>query len=255
VRGRVRYALISDVHANLPALDSVLADISSRPDIDATYHLGDLVGYAPWPNETVQRILDAKIAGVAGNYDSTVGLDHEHCGCKYEDPHQAALAHLSFEWTKEHVSKETKRALASLPFRLDLRPLGGHEYGPTVILVHGSPPINTLYLTEDRADTFFSRMAEIAGAKAGDVLCFGHTHLPWHRTVEDIHFVNVGSVGRPKDGDWRAGYVILEVDEAKVEVEFIRIEYDLDAAVQAIRASELPNEFADQLATTAARPR
>jgi predicted phosphodiesterase len=72
----MRYALISDVHANLPALEAVLADIASRSDIAVTYHLGDLVGYAPWPNETVERILAARIAGIAGNYDSTVGLDY-----------------------------------------------------------------------------------------------------------------------------------------------------------------------------------
>jgi predicted phosphodiesterase len=244
----MRYALISDVHANLPALEAVLADISSRSDIAATYHLGDLVGYAPWPNETVERILAAGVTGIAGNYDSTVGLDYKHCGCKYEDPKQAELAHLSFEWTKQHVSASVKRVLASLPFRIDLRPLGGHMSGPTVILVHGAPTLNTLYLTEDRPDTFFSRMAEIAGAKAGDVLCFGHTHLPWHRTIDGIHFLNTGSVGRPKDGDWRAGYVILEVDKSDVNFDFVRVEYDLDAAVQAIRASDLPNEFADYLA-------
>ena len=244
----MRYALISDVHANLPALEGVLADIAARPDVAITYHLGDLVGYAPWPNETVQRILNAKIAGVAGNYDSTVGLDYKHCGCKYEDPKQAELAHLSFEWTKAHVSPDVKRVLASLPFRIDLRPLGGHVSGPTVMLVHGAPTLNTLYLTEDRPDTFFSRMAEIAGAKTGDVLCFGHTHLPWHRIIDGIHFLNTGSVGRPKDGDWRAGYAILDVDKSNASVDFIRVEYDLNTAMRAIRESELPNEFADYLA-------
>jgi predicted phosphodiesterase len=244
----MRYALISDVHGNLPALDAVLSDIASRPDIAVTYHLGDLVGYAPWPNETVERILAAGIVGIAGNYDSTVGFDYEHCGCKYEDPGQAELAHLSFEWTKAHVKPEVKRVLASLPFRIDLRPLGGHVSGPTVMLVHGAPTLNTLYLTEDRPDAFLSRMAEIAGAKAGDVVCFGHTHLPWHRVIDGVHFVNTGSVGRPKDGDWRAGYVILDVDNSSVSVEVVRVEYDLDAAVQGIRASDLPNDFADYLA-------
>ena len=243
----MRYALISDIHANLPALEAVIADIATRSDIAATYHLGDLVGYAPWPNETVKRIQDAKIAGVAGNYDSTVGLDYKHCGCKYEDPKQAELAHLSFEWTRQHVAADVKQMLASLPFRLDLRPLGGHGSGRSVVLVHGAPTLNTLYLTEDRPDTFFVRMAEIAGAKAGDVLCFGHTHLPWHRSIEGVHFVNTGSVGRPKDGDWRAGYVVLDVDKSAVQVEFIRVAYDVDATVRAIRASDLPDDFADYL--------
>ncbi len=244
----MRYALISDVHANLPALEAVLVDIAARADIAATYHLGDLVGYGPWPNETVRRMQAAEIVGVAGNYDSTVGLDYKHCGCKYEDPKQADLAHLSFEWTKQHVSADVKRVLASLPFRLDLRPLGGHVSGPTVILVHGAPTLNTLYLTENRSDAFLTRMAEIAGARAGDVLCFGHTHLPWHRTVDGVHFVNTGSVGRPKDGDWRAGYVILDAGASAVSVELVRVEYDVATAVHAIRASELPDEFADQLA-------
>jgi diadenosine tetraphosphatase ApaH/serine/threonine PP2A family protein phosphatase len=114
--------------------------------------------------------------------------------------------------------------------------------------VHGAPTLNSLYLTEDRPDAFLTRMAEIAEAKTGDVLCFGHTHLPWRRTIEGIHFLNTGSVGRPKDGDWRAGYVILDVDKAGVKFEFVRVYYDLDAVVKAIRASELPDEFADYLA-------
>jgi diadenosine tetraphosphatase ApaH/serine/threonine PP2A family protein phosphatase len=146
------------------------------------------------------------------------------------------------------VSTSVKRVLASLPFRIDLRPLGGHLSGPMVMLVHGAPTLNTLYLTEDRPDSFLSRMAEIAGAKAGDVLCFGHTHRPWHQIIDSIHFVNTGSVGRPKDGDWRAGYVILDVDKSSVSVEVVRVEYDLDIAMQAIRASDLPDEFADYLA-------
>lgn len=245
----MRIALISDIHANLPALDAVLADIAAVADVSATYHLGDLVGYAPWPNEVVARLQAAGIAGIAGNYDSTVGLDYKHCGCRYEDPAQERLSHVSFEWTKRHVSGDVKRALAALPFRLDLRPLGGHLPGPTVILVHGAPTLNTLYWTEDRPDSFCTKMAGIAGATSGDVLCFGHTHKPWHRVIEGIHFVNTGSVGRPKDGDWRAGYVLLDIGEGAPAVSFARVEYDLDAAMRGIRESDLPHEFAEYLAS------
>ena len=111
----MRYALISDIHANLPALRAVLMDIAARPGIDATYHLGDLVGYAPWPNETVALLRERGIEGIAGNYDSTTATDYKHCGCTYEDPHQAELAHLSYEWTLQHCSPETKRFLGQLP--------------------------------------------------------------------------------------------------------------------------------------------
>src|SRR5215211_1471901 len=80
--GIVRYALISDIHANLPALEAVLEHIARDTDIDATYHLGDLVGYAPWPAETVALLHSRAVEGIAGNYDSTVATDYEHCGCK-----------------------------------------------------------------------------------------------------------------------------------------------------------------------------
>jgi predicted phosphodiesterase len=241
----MRYALISDIHANLPALEAVLADIEQRADVDAVYHLGDLVGYAPWPNEVVALLRSRGIHGVAGNYDSTVGTNYKHCGCRYEDPRQEELSHVSFQWTKEHCSDETRRYLAGLPFRIDLKPLGGHAAGPTIILVHGTPTLNTLYWTADRPDSFCAQMATIAGAKPGDVLCFGHTHLPWTRVVEGIRFVNTGSVGRPKDGDVRAGYTLLTVaPEGSVTIDHRRIPYDVSRASAAIRGGGLPDEFA-----------
>jgi predicted phosphodiesterase len=245
----VRLALISDIHANLPALRAALADIGRRPEVAATYHLGDLVGYAPWPNETVDLLRELDIQGVAGNYDSTIATEYKHCGCKYEDPQQEALSHVSYKWTRAHTSAETKRFLARLPFRLDIRSLGGHLTGPTVILVHGAPTLNTLYWTEDRPDAFCLQMARIASAKPGDVIAFGHTHLPWQRTIDGVLFVNAGSVGRPKDGDWRAGYTLLDVGDGDARAEHVRVEYDLEPAVRAIQASDLPDEFAEHLRT------
>ncbi len=245
----MRLALISDIHGNLPALEAVIDSIAADPSVDATYHLGDLVGYAPWPDEVVALLQGYHIPGIAGNYDSTVATGYEHCGCRYEDPRQEELSHLSYAWTLEHCSPETKRRLGRLPFRLDVRPNGGHASGPTVILVHGAPTLNTLYWTEDRPDSFNLKMAKSAGAKAGDVICFGHTHKPWHREVEGIHFVNTGSVGRPKDGDWRAGYTVLDLSDGGVDVSVVRVEYDVERVMEAIRESSLPNEFAEFLKT------
>jgi predicted phosphodiesterase len=244
----VRYAFISDVHGNLPALDAVLADIEQR-HTDATYHLGDLVGYAPWPNEVVRRLDAAGIPGIAGNYDSTVATDYKHCGCRYEDPRQEELSHISYAWTREHVTPETKAWLGALPFRIDLRPFGGHAAGPTVTLVHGSQTLNTVYITEDRSDDFLAKMGKAIGARNGDLIAFGHTHKPWHRVVDGVHFVNTGSVGRPKDGDPRAGYVIIEFATAEPSIEFRRVEYDIEKAATAILASTLPRDFAEYLRT------
>ena len=245
----VRIALISDIHGNLPALESVLADLDRRGEHEAVFHLGDLVGYAPWPNEVVALLKARGIQGVAGNYDSTVATAYEHCGCKYEDQAQEELSHLSYAWTLENTSKEVKVWLGSLPFRLDIRPRGGHRSGPTLRLVHGNPILNTVYWNEDRSDDFCLKMAGHLGARAGDVVAFGHTHKPWHRAVQDIHFVNTGSVGRPKDGDWRAGYTVVSMGDPRPTMEVRRVEYDLARATGAILSSTLPDEFAAYLET------
>ncbi len=243
----MKYALISDIHSNLPALEAVLTDIDGRGDVAGIYHLGDLVGYAPWPNETVALLRERRIPGVAGNYDSTVATDYKHCGCKAETPRQEELSHLSYEWTRAHVSPETRWFLGELPFRMDLRPMGGHRSRPQIVLVHGTPTLNTLYWTRDRPDSFCLKMAKAAGAREGDLISFGHTHKPWYREVEGVHFVNTGSVGKPKDGDPRACYVVVEANEEVRAVEFARVEYDVERAAEGILRSELPDEFADQL--------
>jgi diadenosine tetraphosphatase ApaH/serine/threonine PP2A family protein phosphatase len=152
------------------------------------------------------------------------------------------------------VTPETKRFLADLPFRIDVWPFGGHLTGkPRLILVHGSPTLNTLYWTEDRPESFRRRMAEIAGMKAGDMIAFGHTHRPWFQETGGMYFLNTGSVGKPKDGDWQACYVLLEIGVAQPRVSFVRVEYDIERAMQAIRESDLPDEFAEDLRTGGSR--
>jgi predicted phosphodiesterase len=244
----MKYALISDVHSNLLALEALLADIDGREGVEAVYHLGDLVGYAPWPDEVVGLVRERRIPGIAGNYDSTVANDYKHCGCKAESPRGEELSHISYEWTRENVSGETKAFLGELPFRMDVRVRGGHTSRPGITLVHGTPTLNTLYWTEDRPDSFCSKMAKAAGAKEGDLIAFGHTHKPWEREVEGVRFVNTGSVGKPKDGDPRAGYVLVEADEEIGDIEFVRVEYDIERAMDGIRRSDLPDEFAEMLA-------
>jgi predicted phosphodiesterase len=213
----------------------VLAEIERR-GVEATYHLGDLVGYAPWPDEVVARLAEAGIPGVAGNYDSTVATDAEHCGCRAESAAQEALAHESYGWTLARVNAETKARLRALPFRIDLRPGGGHQSGPTLRLVHGAPTRNTLYWYESRSDDFARRMAAKLGAIEGDAVAFGHTHVPWKREVDGILFVNAGSVGRPKDGDPRASWAIASWDGDWIDVRHVRTEYDVERAAAAYRS-------------------
>ena len=154
-----------------------------------------------------------------------------------------------FAWTLAHTSVETKAYLATLPFRIDLRPLGGHLAGPSVTLVHGTPTLNTVYWTEDRPNTFCTKMAQLVGARAGDVIAFGHTHKPWHRVVEGVHFVNTGGVGRPKTAIGAPGYVLLDVSSESVRANVVRVEYDIERAMRGILESDLPHEFASYLRT------
>lgn len=242
------YALISDIHANLPALEAVLADIAKRQSAGC-YHLGDLVGYMSSPNEVVKLLRDSGIPGVAGNYDSTVAADYTHCGCRADTPRDEELAHISFDWTRKAVSPETKAFLGGLPFRIDIKPSGGHVAGPTIVLFHATPVNNLVYVTEDRPDSFLSKMAHQAGARTGDLICFGHTHKPWHRVVEGIHFVNTGSVGRPKDGDPRACYAVIDMNGSEPFIEFVRVDYDIEQAANGIEENGLPREFAEHLRT------
>lgn len=245
----VHIALLSDVHANLHALDAVLADIASRPDIAATYHLGDLVGYQAHPNEVIARLAERGITGVAGNYDSTVAHHYRHCGCRADTPEQEALAHESFAWTLANVTEASRAALAALPFRLELKPLGGHVSGPTLHLMHATPMNNLVYVTEDRTDDFLRKMGEQSDAKSGDLVAFGHTHKPWQRLIDGVLYVNTGSVGRPKDGNPRAGWTLLSIGERGITAEQQRVGYDVEGACAAINAASLPDAFAETLRT------
>ena len=119
--------------------------------------------------------------------------------------------------------------------------------GPAILLVHGNHALITVNVFEDRSAEMLTAMGTQLGARTGDVICFGHTHKPWHRIVGGVHFVNTGSVDRPKDGDPRAGYVLLGVTPSGIDVEFVRVPYDVDAAARGIIESALPDEFAAYL--------
>jgi predicted phosphodiesterase len=90
--------------------------------------------------------------------------------------------------------------------------------------VHGTPTRNTHYRTEERPDSFASKMMRSAGVREGDLIAFGRTHKPWHRIVEGVNFVTTGSGSKPKDADWRAGFVIIRADEKIENVQFVRVE-------------------------------
>lgn len=230
-------AIFSDIHGNVPALEAVLADIH-RQQVDAVYCLGDLVGYAPFPNEVTARIREQQIPTIMGNYDDGVGFDRDECGCAYREEDERRRGQQSLEWTKARVTSENKAFLRTL-----VSEIRTEIDGKRVLLVHGSPRKMNEYLFEDRPTSSFARLAASSNA---DVIVFGHTHKPYTKLVDGVWFVNVGSVGKPKDGDWRACYAMLDVT-ADPPASFVRVQYDIATVTGAIRASELPHEFATDL--------
>lgn len=235
-----RIASISDIHGNSAALRAVLADIEARM-IERVYCLGDLVGYGPDPEGVIDLIRDAGIPCVMGNYDDGVGFERGGCGCYYADDAARRIGDASYRFTVGAVSPSAKAWLRSLPRELRIE-AGGYR----LHLVHGSPRRINEYLLTDRDPRTFERLA---AAEDADVLVFGHTHAPWHREYGGVHFINVGSVGRPKDGDPRAAYTILRLAPGLVEAETVRVVYDAEETARAALAAGLPAELAESFRT------
>lgn len=234
-----RVAVITDIHGNLPALQAALARIDEL-GIERVYCGGDLVGYGPHPNEVCALIAERGIPTIHGNYDHAIARDLDDCGCAYITPHDRELGQRSVAWTLEHTDRASKDFMRALPF--DLRFSIGDR---PVHLVHGSPRKVNEYLFEDKPDRLYERLA--AGEDA-DALVFGHTHKPWIRSFGGVLFVNCGSVGKPKDGDPRGAFAVLDLDErGDVHARIERVAYDADAVAAQVRDAGLPGEFADKL--------
>lgn len=253
----MKIAFFSDIHANLPALEAVLGHIDQQKP-DFIYCLGDLVGYNVWANEVVETIRHRYIPTLAGNYDEGVGLNSNDCGCAYKSDEDKDRGVQSISYTNNIISNENRNYLQMLPRQMRLV-IGEGGRQLNILMVHGSPRKINEYLFEDRPEKSLLRLMEESDA---DIMLFGHTHKPYHRTlsydIEDTrryrHAINLGSVGKPKDGDNRACYVLLTLDEtssvfdaSSIKAEFIRVNYDVEKAAGAVEESLLPNAFADML--------
>lgn len=242
----MRIALFSDIHANLLAFEAMLLDMDKRKP-DVVYCLGDLVGYNVHPNEVVTEIKRRSIATIAGNHDmKVIGL---------ADVDEAELKTSGKDFAYHIITADNRAYLSTLPahIRLDFQ-LGSGKLN--MLLVHGSPRSVNEYVLADTDESYVLNMMQEYDA---DILCLGHSHKPYHRVIEKdgtafCHIVNIGSVGKPKDGNVQGCYVMLTINETSntaskdgIEVAFIRFDYDVETAAKAVENSPLPNEFADML--------
>jgi predicted phosphodiesterase len=237
----MRFAVFGDIHANLEALEAVLADAEAH---QCTHYvcLGDVVGYNANPHECVEIIRKLECPVVKGNHDEQASIES---GMENFNP----LAEEAINWTRENLTEEDKKWLRDLRLVRQVRDF-------TIVHATLDTPHKWGYVFNqlDAAASFNYQHASI---------CFyGHTHAPRayirDGTVKGIpldklriepnkkYFINVGSVGQPRDGDWHAAYCIFSVEEQTVQLR--RIEYDIHTAQDKIVAAGLPQRLADRLA-------
>ncbi|QZP36438.1 metallophosphoesterase family protein [Halobaculum magnesiiphilum] len=227
----MRLGLLSDVHGNRIALEAVLDDM---PPVDGLVCAGDVVGYNPWPAECVAAVRERAIPTVQGNHDRAVAAGSA--------PGFNAMARAGVAHAREELDGEALAWLADLPARRTVA-------DGRVAVAHGHP---------DDPD-HYTRPGEFAGGLIGsaadrlgvegddlDALVLGHTHVQHHGVFHEGVVVNPGSVGQPRDGDPRAAYAVLDLDDRTVEE--CRVEYDVDAVASAVADAGLPERIGSRLA-------
>jgi diadenosine tetraphosphatase ApaH/serine/threonine PP2A family protein phosphatase len=217
-----------------------------------------LVGYNIWPNEVINVIRRRGIPTIAGNYDFGIGRTSDECGCAYKTDEEKDMGKFSISYTNHAVNSEERNYLRTLPAHIKVE-FQLNEDKMNLLLVHGSPRRINEYLFEDREEKSLLRIMKDADA---DIMCFGHTHKPYHRTLEQTdehgaryrHAINIGSVGKPKDGDPRGCYALLHISDdsniskkESIQVEFVRFDYDIEKAANGVESSPLPLKYAEML--------
>jgi len=228
----LKIAVISDIHSNLEAFQTVIANL---PPYDRLVFLGDLVGYGPQPNEVVERLQQLQPAtALMGNHDYAVATGD----ASGFSPH----AEIAVEWTRRHIKPRNLAYLSGLHSSVRVK-LNDTE----LALFHGSPrdPLSE-YIFPGIPDSIAKKLIKRAGAP---LVLLGHTHMPMVCSFEGEMLANPGSVGQPRDGDPRAAFAILTLSGGKFSFEIERVEYDVDAVASKIVEAGLPEFLANRLFT------
>jgi putative phosphoesterase len=213
----MRIAVISDIHGNFEAVKTAFLDIQER-NADTIICLGDVMGYGPYPNETIDFIREKRIINILGNYDAAVIEE------KFNYIRDTEVNRFCMPWAAGELSEENREYLKSLPKQITV------EFeGKKIVFVHGSNRNINEYLKEN------SKEAEEAIEEfAGDVLVCAHTHIPYEKHYGNKILLNDGSIGKPKIGRPNGTYIILDIQKEISNVEFIEFQYDYEKTAVAM---------------------
>jgi putative phosphoesterase len=228
----MKVAIIGDIHANLPALEAVLAHARAQ-GVEAIWNVGDFVGYGPFPDEVIQLLRRDYALSTSGSYDRKV-LRFKKRKKKWRREKKLEK-YLACQWAYERLSKKNRRYLRFLSREIRMK-----VQTRRVFVTHTSPGSGKKSLT---ADTPAKHLGEMAREARADIIVCGHSHQAFVRQVEHAWFINPGSVGQPRDGDPRASYALLQITPDDIQVDPYRLEYDMDALVTAMRSHNLPEAF------------
>lgn len=247
----MKLAIISDIHANLPALEAVWKDLQQHHP-DFIYCCGDLVNFAGWDNEVVDFIRQHNITTVQGNHDEGIGNGHAHFNYSFKTEAQKKFGLASIDHVQKSTTEKTKEFLRSLPFSCKIE-FKSKSSSVTMLLIHGSPLSNEDYIFPDTPEETLTGLLKEAKT---DIIVCGHTHKPFHKKIllkegsETFHkhVINAGSVGKPKHGNNKACYTIIDLESKGVkEVKFHYTSYDVEKVIDHIHRLGLGNAYDDFL--------
>lgn len=218
----MRFAVIGDIHGNIYALKSVYKNIKDK-NIDFIVSTGDLVGYMMYPNEVIEFLKENKIASIQGNHDKFIakGNKIEDISLYSADDIQKNASEI---YTNHILKDENREFLKNLPEEIRIK-----KGKFNILIVHGSPRKIDEYLYEEGEN-----ISEIAEMFEENIIISGHTHIPYIKKTDDKYFINAGSVGKPKHGNPKSTYVIIEVTEEKLVCEIQELTYAHEKMVEDI---------------------
>jgi len=240
-----RLAAFGGVYSNHRSLAAVLEDIA-RWGADLTRCLGDLGGFGPAPDRSLELIREAGVPTLRGNVDLSVGAGLEDCRCGYTDPRDNHFAQIAYDYTRKGTPREWRAWYRALPVSLRLE-MGGRR----LLLCHGSPRRQNEFLWASTSPVPF--LERLLREHQADVILCTHTGLHWARSLPSGgQVVNVGALGRPaNDGRTNVWYALLTAGEpgGPLDVEFVPVAYDHERLAREMRHEGLPQEFIETILT------